>query len=84
MEIKNRKERVFFPCCLCVGGGLLGCVCVGGCFCFIGVYVCMCVACLHICAPYACLVPREARRGHLILWDWSYRIVVSLHVGARN
>ena len=36
-------------------------------------YVYMCLACMYICAPCACLVPEEARRGHQIPWNWSYR-----------
>lgn len=30
------------------------------------------LACVYVCAPCVCLVP-EARRGHHIPWDWSYR-----------
>lgn len=36
----------------------------------------------HLCTT-VCLVPAEARIGHQIPWNWSYR-VMSHHVGAGN
>lgn len=35
--------------------------------------LCVWVFCLHICALCMCLIPQQARRGHLIHIDWSYR-----------
>lgn len=29
-----------------------------------------CFVCMYICMPHAYLVPREARRGHQIPWNW--------------
>jgi hypothetical protein len=28
---------------------------------------------MFVCAPHAYLVPKEARRGHVIPYRWSYR-----------
>ena len=33
----------------------------------------ICVLPTYSCIPYVCLLPAEARRGHQILWNWSYR-----------
>lgn len=35
--------------------------------------------CIYVCTPCA-YSAMEARRGHYILWNWSY----SCHVGGRN
>lgn len=32
-----------------------------------------CFAWKYLCVPHACLVPLEARRWCWILWNWSYR-----------
>ena len=43
----------------------------------------LCVYVLTACVPqhHVHAVPMKARRGHQILWNWSYR-VLSCHVGA--
>lgn len=33
----------------------------------------ICMLCLHVYICTVCLVHLEARRGHRIIWDWSYR-----------
>lgn len=38
--------------------------------------------CLHVSAPCVYLVPKEARRGCQILWDWNNK--VNQHMGAGN
>jgi hypothetical protein len=37
--------------------------------------------CLHICHLHA-LIPKEAKRGHWIPWDWSYRWVQRIKPGS--
>ena len=37
------------------------------------IHVYGCFVCIYICAPHACLVTLEARRGHWMSWNWSYR-----------
>lgn len=39
-------------------------------------YVYECFAYLCVYASHICLVPKEARRGRQIPWDWSYRRAV--------
>lgn len=41
---------------------------------FLNFIVCV-VFCLDTCAQCACLVPMEAKKGHRISWNWSYRQV---------
>jgi hypothetical protein len=41
-------------------------------------YLCLfdvdeCFACVFVSVPPECLVPLEVRKGHQILWNWSYR-----------
>lgn len=38
-------------------------------------FLCMDVLSECISAPHACLEPWEVRRGHQILWTWSYRLL---------
>jgi hypothetical protein len=42
------------------------------------------VFCLHVYSPCACLMSKEARRGYQILWNWSYRQLLSCHVILEN
>lgn len=31
-----------------------------------------CFSYMYVCSPCECLLPSEVKRGHQILWDWSY------------
>lgn len=33
----------------------------------------VCFVCMYVCTLHSCPVPEEAKRGHQILWDWSYK-----------
>lgn len=37
---------------------------------FLKFYVCGCFACMYV--HHVCAVPMEAKRGHLIHWNWRY------------
>lgn len=43
------------------------------------------VVCVSDCeSKYMTTVPAEAKRRHLLPWDWRYRWVVGYHVSAVN
>lgn len=42
-----------------------------------------CFACFYVCSPNAYICPQEARRGHQILWNWSYTPFIP-HLDAGN
>lgn len=53
---------------------------------FLKIFICFYLMCtnvlpVYVYVPHKCLVPTEARRGHWLPWNWSYRLLwISLWV----
>lgn len=68
MRIKIRGETSFNKLEICV----LVTLQVSRIFYYFIFYYVWCFACIHACEACDCMVPVEAKRGHWILWNWSY------------